>query len=146
MKKVYPREDWCLGCKLCEIYCAAAHSESGDLITAFKEEIRKPTPRILVEGSTQHSVAISCRHCTSAPCIESCITGAMQRRADGSVWCDESKCVGCMTCVLVCPFGAIQKGEGHKTISKCDLCSQTGTPACVEHCPAHALVYEEIDD
>ncbi|MDO4574658.1 MAG: 4Fe-4S dicluster domain-containing protein [Planctomycetia bacterium] len=146
MKKVYPREEWCLGCKLCEVYCAAAHSRTGDLISAFKQEPKKPVSRIVVEGNTQHSIAISCRHCTAAPCVESCITGAMQRRPDGSIGCDETRCVGCMTCVLVCPFGAVHKGEGNKTISKCDLCTERGTPTCVEHCPAFALVYQENEE
>ncbi len=143
MKKVYPHEQWCLGCKLCEVHCAVAHSRTGDFITTFKQEATKPTPRIVVEGDTHHSIAISCRHCTNSPCITSCISGAMQRRADGSVWCDESRCVGCMTCVLVCPFGAVHKGEGNKTVSKCDLCTQQGTPVCVKNCPAFALEYVE---
>lgn len=144
MKKVYPNEDWCLGCKLCEVYCAAAHSLYRDVRAAFSApDGIKPTARIVVEGDTKHSIAISCRHCQDAPCVESCISGAMQRRLDGTVWCDQTRCVGCMTCVLVCPYGAVHKGENNKTVSKCDLCTLTGTPACVEHCPAFALEYRE---
>lgn len=176
MKKVYPNEDWCLGCKLCEVYCAAAHSPYRDVHAAFDtpdgceaapasgqgyasekafletatanlapKPRRKPTAAIVVEGDVKHSIAISCRHCPDAPCVEACISGAMQKTEDGMVWCDTTRCVGCMTCVLICPYGAVHKGEGMKTVTKCDLCSSVGEPECVRHCPAFALEYRECE-
>ena len=146
MKKVYPNEDWCLGCKLCEVYCTAAHSPYRDVHAAFDTpDGSKPTAAIVVEGDVKHSIAISCRHCPDAPCVEACISGAMQKTEDGMVWCDTTRCVGCMTCVLICPYGAVHKGEGMKTVTKCDLCSCTGEPECVRHCPAFALEYRECE-
>ena len=56
MKKVYVNEDWCLGCHLCEFYCAAAHSGEPNMVKAFSNG-KKPVPRITVEeGSGVNSV------------------------------------------------------------------------------------------
>ena len=61
----------------------------------------------------------------------------------GAIRHDDDRCVGCWSCVMVCPFGAIRLDhERGKVGSKCDLCEGQGTPACVAHCPNEALVYE----
>ncbi|MFZ7102201.1 MAG: 4Fe-4S dicluster domain-containing protein [Peptococcaceae bacterium] len=147
MKRVYAREEYCVGCKLCEIHCIAAHSKyKNDLVKVFKKESNRPLSRILVEENRPISFALQCRHCEDAPCTKACIVGAMQKDPEtGIVTNDEERCVGCWTCILVCPFGAIQRDEqGHKVASKCDLCSESGdVPACVDHCPNKALVYQE---
>ncbi len=38
MKKVFAREELCVNCHLCEVYCKTAHSASGDVLTANKYE------------------------------------------------------------------------------------------------------------
>ena len=48
-------------------------------------------------------------------------------------------------CVMVCPAGAIARGEGSKVASKCDLCLGEETPACVANCPNEAIVVEGGD-
>ena len=55
--------------------------------------------------------------------------------------------VGCVTCVLVCPYGALAPGEDG-IMQKCELCLENacGTPACVAGCPNKAIVYEERGD
>ena len=64
---------------------------------------------------------------------------------DGVIVCDEEKCVGCYTCVLSCPYGAIVIDEAGHKIRKCDLCTRNshGEPACVKACPNNAIVFEE---
>ena len=42
--------------------------------------------------------------------MKSCITGALSIK-DGVVRIDRNKCVGCFTCVLVCPYGAVVPSE-----------------------------------
>lgn len=147
MKRVYAKEQYCVGCRLCEIHCVVAHSDYPDnIVKAFKKQNPRPLPRVLVEENKPISFALQCRHCDDAPCTKACITGAMQRNPQtGVVTNDESRCVGCWTCILTCPYGAIARNEqGKKVASKCDLCSGSGdTPACVKHCPNGALVYEE---
>ena len=76
-------------------------------------------------------------------CVRACITGALSQN-DGLITIDADKCVGCYTCVLSCPYGAIMPGEGH-AVQKCELCTKNacGEPACVAGCPNRAIVFEE---
>ena len=141
MKRVYVNEKWCLGCHLCEYNCAFANSGSDDMVKALKNTAIHP--RIRVEEGEGFSFAVNCRHCEDPLCVKSCITGALSSK-DGVVTLDRNKCVGCGTCVLVCPYGCIfPSGDG--VMQKCELCLQNtcGEPACVKGCINHALVYEE---
>ncbi|HID16832.1 TPA: 4Fe-4S dicluster domain-containing protein [Candidatus Bathyarchaeota archaeon] len=142
MGKIIVKEEVCIGCRLCEVYCVVEHSRSKDIIKAFKKEEKRPLPRILVEERGATSFALQCRHCEDAPCVESCITGAM-RKEDGRIVCNVEKCVGCWTCIMVCPYGVIKREEinGRKTASKCDLCPDRDIPACVANCPNEALIW-----
>lgn len=141
MKRVFVNEKWCLGCHLCEYNCAFANSGLTDMVKALKS---KPIyPRIRVEGDEKITYAVSCRHCTDPLCVNSCISGALHLE-NGTVCIDHDKCVGCLTCVLVCPYGAIAEGE-HGAVQKCELClkNSAGAPACVAGCINGAIVYEE---
>ena len=144
MRRIYVNEDRCLGCHLCEYYCAFSHSGEKDMVKAFSND-KKPVPRIVIEEGEDVCFAVSCRHCDIPLCVKSCITGAMQKDKDGMIFVDEEKCVGCYTCILVCPFGSIVP-DGEKPVKKCDLCIQKGEPLCVEGCPNKAIVYEESED
>lgn len=147
MKRVYPKEDACIDCKLCEVACLVEHSETKDIFKAYREAPRTLS-KAFVEEDGPNSISIQCRHCTDAPCIDACITGAMQRADDDSpVIVDRDKCFGCWMCIMACPFGAIQmdirKKDKHKVSSKCDLCPGRNMPACVEICPNRALFFED---
>ncbi len=100
-------------------------------------------PRIHVEGDEQINFTVSCRHCTDPMCVKSCIAGAISKK-EGVVEIDQTKCVGCLTCVLVCPYGALAPNKGG-IMQKCELClkNASGSPACVKGCPNQAIVYEE---
>ena len=144
MKRVYVNEQWWLGCDLCEYNCAFANSGMGDMALALKG---KPLyPRIHVEDAGKITYAVSCRHCTDPLCVKSCIAGAL-RQTDGVIRIDRSRCVGCYTCVLVCPYGALAPGADG-LMQKCELClsNSCGEPACVTGCPNRAIVYEEREE
>jgi len=143
MKRIYAKEEVCIGCRLCEVHCLTEHSRSKNIIKAHKKEFPKAVARVLVEETGPVSFALQCRHCDEPPCLEACITGAITKDESGKVVHDEAKCVGCWTCVLVCPHGAPQRDLERRKIAKCDLCPDRETPACVEMCPNRALVYEE---
>ena len=144
MKRIYAREELCLGCRLCEIHCLVQHSRSKKIIKAFRKEKDLVVPGVVVEASGQTNFALQCRHCDAAPCVEACITGAMHRDpASGAVLCDADRCVGCWMCVMVCPAGAVRRGAQDKVASKCDLCAGEKTPVCVQNCPNEAIRYEE---
>ena len=149
MKRVYSIERLCLGCHLCMVGCATAHSKTGDIVKAFKWEDEEPVSRIHVEGDNLDSIAVQCRHCDDPQCVAACITHAMSKDPEtGIVTCDANRCIGCLTCVVACPFGCIEPGG---VVLKCDHCTTRtsgpeGVPACVEICPNQALVYIDLDD
>ena len=141
MKKVFAKENLCINCRLCEVYCKTAHSKSKDVVAAYKTENPAPVARVSVYGDKAASVAVNCRHCDDPACVKACITGAMQKdKKTGIVSVDESKCIGCMTCLAVCPIGCIKTD---KIAMKCDLC-KGDEPACVKNCPNRALVWLEV--
>ena len=153
MKKISVKEERCLGCRLCEYYCAYANACGGtpsplDMAKTLKGKTIHP--RIRVEDQTfgeDNSVhfAVNCRECPDPICVRSCISGALTKGDDGVVTVDRDKCVGCETCVLVCPFGAILPTEDG-VMQKCEMCLKNtcGTPACVANCPNRAIVLEEV--
>ena len=140
MKRVYVNEKWCLGCHLCEYHCSFAGTNEPDMARALKDV--KINPKIKIEEKDGVSFAVSCRHCDEPLCVKSCITGAATI-ADGVITIDSERCVGCYTCILVCPYGAISQSDGG-AVQKCELCTKNGgKPACVSGCPNGAIVFEE---
>lgn len=141
MERVYVNEQWCLGCHLCEYNCAFANSGQTNIVKALKG--KSIFPRIHVEGEDKITFAVSCRHCEDPMCVKSCISGALSKK-DGTVCIDRNKCVGCLTCILVCPYGAMSQ-DANGAVQKCELCmgNTCGEPACVKGCPNRAIVYEE---
>jgi len=145
MKRIYVNEEACIGCGLCEVYCQVEHSQSKDIIKAFKKESPRPVARIRVDKNEDISFAVQCRHCAEPWCVYSCLTGAMSKDSvSGIVTVDVEKCVGCWTCLLVCPLGAIRQDTKRGKTLKCDLCQGEDIPVCVVNCPNEALVCVEV--
>ncbi|MGE4584309.1 MAG: 4Fe-4S dicluster domain-containing protein [Sphaerochaeta sp.] len=141
MKRIYVNEQWCLGCHLCEYYCAYANSGLPDMVKALKD--KQVNARIKVEQLGTISFAVNCRHCTEPLCMKSCIAGAISCK-DGLIVIDQTKCVGCYSCIMACPYGALMPSD-LGVMQKCELCSSNahGSPVCVQGCPNKAIVYEE---
>lgn len=142
MKRIYVKEEWCLGCHLCEYECAFANSGIADMVKALKGKTIHPN--VHVEDCGDIHFAVNCRHCKDPICVHSCISGALTKGEDGVVRIDRDKCVGCHTCVLVCPYGAIMPAD-EGVMQKCELCIENagGKPVCVQGCPNKAIIYEE---
>ena len=132
----------CIGCHACEVACVMSHNDEKHVLT--REQFQ---PRIAVIKHEGRRNAVTCRHCEDAPCASSCPNEAISRVKD-SVQVNQQKCIGCKSCVVACPFGAMQvitiplndgrsvKANAHK----CDLClHRESGPACVENCPSKAL-------
>jgi carbon-monoxide dehydrogenase iron sulfur subunit len=143
MRRLTVREDACIGCHLCEIWCVVAHSDSENPVDCYNLDDTRPLPRVRVEENKPASFPLQCRQCSEPLCVFSCPSGAMSRGVDGVIQVDRDRCQGCWICLLVCPFGAVTRGDGHAV--KCDLCPSRDTPACVEHCPNEAIIFEEVD-
>lgn len=151
MKVVYPKEDVCITCRLCEIACIVEHSTSKDLLKAFLDEYPRPAARVWVEEDGGLSFARNCRHCEEPSCVEACSVNALHKdEITGIVTLDEERCMGCWMCIGVCPYAAIRhRSDSENDIRnayKCDLCPDRETPACVEICPNAALVIEDRGD
>lgn len=141
MKGIRVREAVCIGCGLCRVYCLVEHSHSKDLIKAFKKENPRPLARIRVDRWEEISFPVQCHHCAEPWCTYSCLTGAMQKDPlTGVVSVDPERCIGCGTCIVACPYGALAKDTSKRIIAKCDFCLGLTIPACVANCPNEALV------
>ncbi|CAM2057659.1 anaerobic carbon-monoxide dehydrogenase iron sulfur subunit [Desulfovibrionales bacterium] len=145
MKRVYPNKDMCLGCRICELACLTVHSKSKDLIIAYTEERSAGliSSKVVYENGSV-CVALSCRHCENPMCVAACISGALYKdQTTGKIMYSREKCVGCWSCLMACPFGAIRRNSSEGKIIKCDLCAGQSMPACVKACPNAALTWEE---
>jgi len=144
-KEIFVKTDRCVGCLSCKIACAVEHSKSKTLFGAISEH-PVPKSRVYVQWvEPDGKVPLVCRHCEDAPCMYACISGAISRNENGVVLTDTDKCIGCWTCVMVCPYGVIGRHlEEHKA-HRCDRCTDREIPACVSACPTGALVYETVE-
>lgn len=147
MKQILVLTERCLGCKTCELACAAAHSKSKNLISAVVGG-ENPIRRVHVETNGERTInlPVQCRQCREPKCVMACMTGAMHLDPKtGLVLNREEKCVGCWMCVMVCPYGVITPSETMKVAIKCDQCLSEGhDPACVKACPTKAIKFMEI--
>ena len=72
--------------------------------------------------------------------MNGCPVGALSRNEElNRVEVDYEVCIGCRTCVSVCPFGAMNYNPIDKNVAKCDLCD--GNPQCVNFCEVKAVEY-----
>ncbi len=145
--RIIIKEEYCIGCRLCEVYCVTRHSESKEIIKTYRSMKGKPISCIVFEDKGSVSFAIQCRHCDDAPCVEACLTGAMHLDEDtGRVVHDKEKCVGCWMCLMVCRLGVVRRDSNcARVASKCDLCIDAGFPECVKNCPNEAIYLSDTE-
>ena len=127
----------CTGCRLCELVCAVKH-----------DGISNPTRsriRVMKWEMEGLYIPMSCQQCEDAPCMNGCPVGAISRNEDlNRVEVDYEVCIGCRTCVSVCPFGAMTYNAVDRKVIKCDLCD--GDPQCARFCEVQAIEYVSAAD
>ena len=127
----------CTGCRLCELVCAVKH-----------DGISNPTRsriRVMKWEMEGLYIPMSCQQCEDAPCMNGCPVGAISRNAElNCVEVDYDICIGCRTCVSVCPFGAMTYNAVDRKVIKCDLCD--GDPQCARFCEVQAIEYVSAAD
>jgi len=147
--------DLCTRCDDCVQACADSHDGY---------------PRFVREGEKIGNALFphSCMHCKDPLCMVGCPSGALFRSSQkGEVLINLDTCVGCNLCVTNCIYdniiplpvaesvsqdGQVEyqkwnvKSEPVTKAMKCDLCVETGSPACVRACPTDALYRLSFDD
>lgn len=144
MNRIYVNPERCTGCKSCEIACAVQHSRTKTLFGAMAEP-HPPRKRLFVEAADNVKMPVLCRHCEEAPCLNSCITGCLYHDENGFVRRHKGRCIGCWSCIMVCPFGVITRDPLSHIAVKCDRCHKLEIPACVNACPTKALSLVDIE-
>src|SRR5512133_452975 len=150
----------CAGCTSCMMACSMVHEKKASLSTSRIQITQTAT------AAFPFDLEISqCRQCTDPLCVDNCPTGACHvDTSNGNLRViDQSKCIGCQTCLRMCPHPAhraVWNAETRKA-TKCDLCSDApylgaeggpgGKQACVSACPMDALsvvmvVPDQTDD
>jgi len=107
---------------------------------------QKPLQRMKVTFSRGTPWVWKCQHCVSAPCVEACVSGSLifMEGGAGAIYNPET-CVGCGSCLLVCPYGALSYDEEKERVTKCNLCLEKEIPPCVEACQSKALVFQHMN-
>lgn len=138
MEKVLMIEyEKCTGCRLCELVCATSHD-------GISNPIRSRIKVMKWENEGLY-IPMSCQQCEDAPCMNVCPVKAISRDQDLQyVKVDHDVCIGCRSCVAVCPFGAMSYNTIDKRVFKCDLCE--GDPQCVRFCEVKAVSFVPASD
>lgn len=122
----------CTGCRLCELVCSVMHD---GVSNPARSRIK-----VMKWESEGIYVPVSCQQCEDAPCMNVCPVKAIFRDEEtDALMVDYSVCIGCRSCVVVCPFGAMNYNVIDKRVFKCDLCG--GDPQCAKFCEVHAISY-----
>lgn len=142
-------ENLCIGCTACMDACREVNRIPEGVA---RLEIIRSEP--FGEFPEQHYqfFRYSCQHCSNAPCVAVCPTGAsFIDIKNGIVDVNADLCVGCSYCIAVCPYRVRYIDPVKKTADKCNFCRDTNLaqgklPACVEACPTKALIFGDLND
>ena len=97
-KRVVADSSRCIGCQTCMAACIEAHDIPGNIAA----------PRLRVTRTYEISAPVACHHCEDAPCAKACPTGALFfDPKNHRIGVNEDNCIGCKSCVMACPFGAV---------------------------------------
>ncbi len=154
---IYADPNKCIGCINCELACSASHmSLSIDEVynRLLSGEYVEPSRNRVIKVDSK-TAPMQCMQCPDAPCLEACPIDIIKFE-DDLVRYYESDCIGCQSCEMVCPYGAVVMVKNIKPdapISQmvaltCDLCGgEKGKQACINICPTDAISlisYEEF--
>ena len=142
-------ETACIGCTACMDACREVNHvpEGVSRLEIIRSEPYGEFPNVGYEFFRH-----SCQHCTNAPCVSVCPTGASYiDLSTGIVDVKNDLCVGCQYCIAACPYRVRFIHPITKAADKCNFCRDTNLakgkqPACVESCPTDALTFGDMND
>lgn len=176
----------CFGCMTCVTSCKMANNLPKDVLynrvltrpslddegladSPFMDSARGSYP----DSVKRYQVPFACQHCTNPACEQVCPTGATHKNEEtGIVEIDDSKCIGCDSCIKACPYQAVLGVRTHlktadnylgfdegeidapqhtsETVEKCTMCANRVArgeqPKCVEACLGFARFFGDLDD
>jgi protein NrfC len=143
------RQDRCVDCERCVEACAATN---GVPSYGYRTRIlERDVPEAI--GQKREFIPVLCNQCNNPPCTRACPTSATYKdKTTGIVLIDQSRCIGCKTCMLACPYNARYLKAETRAVDKCNFCWDTRLSkgetltACAAACPAGARVFGDISD
>ncbi|MGF1508557.1 MAG: hydrogenase 2 operon protein HybA [Myxococcota bacterium] len=147
----------CTGCQACVSACNEANdlppdTEAADGMWHMSGDLTARTKNIIKlyqeeDDETYSFVKRQCMHCLEPACVTGCPFKALDKRADGAVVWESSRCIGCRYCEIACPFD-VPKFEWENfnpRIVKCEFCvhrlDEGVGPACTSVCPTAAVIF-----
>ena len=166
MKALLMDTTFCVACRGCQVACKQWNQLTAEQTVFFRgsgyqnpphrssqtwnlitfNEVSRTNGMDWVFGRRQ------CNHCLEPACVAACPVGALTKSNEGPVHYDESRCIGCRYCQVVCPFNAprFEWNKPNPEIRKCTLCADRlalgQEPACSQSCTSNALLFGERDE
>jgi molybdopterin-containing oxidoreductase family iron-sulfur binding subunit len=95
----------CTGCGGCVISCKSENNvQRGNAWAKMKNKTVGKFPNIRYE-----TITTLCNHCENAPCVRGCPTKAMHKGYGDITMHSPEKCIGCATCIAMCPYDVISR-------------------------------------
>jgi len=135
----------CVGCQACVLACKNENNvPEGFCRDWIVQEVHGTFPDLTAQIRSER-----CHHCTNAPCVSVCPTGASYQGDGGIVQVTHDKCTGCKACIAACPYDArYVHPDGY--VDKCTFCAHRvargDNPACVSVCPTDSLAFGDLMD
>jgi len=138
------RMDLCMGCHACEVACAEQNGLPADTLWRRVGEVQSG----VFPDTKSLFISSGCNHCLDAACMKGCPVDAYQVNHRGIVVHLDDVCIGCQYCTWNCPYDVPVFQKDRKIVTKCDLCTnrldEGLDPACVQACPARAILVETV--
>lgn len=103
--------DRCTACQACSFACAVENNAPFCLPEETARGVTMGWREVLseLEGSypkpLQRFIPRPCMQCLNAPCVKVCPVAATYKRGDGITMQDTTRCIGCRSCMVACPYG-----------------------------------------
>ncbi len=144
----------CSGCKACQEACKDKNNLPVGVMWRRVIEVSGggwvQAGDAWINNVFAYNLSIACNHCEHPKCAGVCPTDAYIHRADGIVYIDPDKCMGCGYCSWACPYNAPRFNPELGQMSKCNFCFDNidagFPPSCVAACPMRVLNFVELDD
>ena len=117
----------CRNCKECKVQCVYLYHPVNNGINALRELA---------------AFQLTCRRCEDSPCVNVCPVDALEKNDKGALVRATNLCVGCKSCVAICPFGTLMTDFFDYRNAVCDYCKlddSTTSLKCIETCPEQAI-------